>query len=152
MALFSAEYLHFLFREDRGAIDRPTWAAAAAGLAALWILLVLGEMSLNRAGAPARVGVVAIFVIASVLLAVCYYFVSAKRLRDLGRPPALALLLPAVGFIDAVLRAIQPAEGGTAGRWIVLAADLALAAVAIWNIVELGFMPGRAPLERTRHD
>jgi hypothetical protein len=29
---------------------------------------------------------------------------------------------------------------------------MALAAVVIWNIVELGFMPGRGPLERTSHD
>jgi uncharacterized membrane protein YhaH (DUF805 family) len=135
----------FLFRQDAGLIDRATWARGAVALVAAGLVLLLAETAIGRVGESAKVGIAGLFVIATMLLAASYYFLSAKRFRDRGRPAALALVLPALGLVDAALHFLQPETGGTFPLWFATAADVALAAAAIWNIVELGFLPGRSP-------
>jgi uncharacterized membrane protein YhaH (DUF805 family) len=139
----SAGRFRFLFRQDAGSIGRQTWALGAASLVVAWLVLVLAERAVARFGASAKVGIAGLFVIATMLLAACYYFLSAKRFRDRGRPVALALVLPAMGFVDAALHFLQPRTGGTFPLWFATLADIALAGVAVWNIVELGFLTGR---------
>ncbi|MBV9220446.1 MAG: hypothetical protein JO163_10500 [Methylobacteriaceae bacterium] len=135
----------FLFRQDRGTIDRSTWAAGTLILIGAFAVLLVTQAALNRTGYLAKVGLTGLFVMATMLLATCYYFLSAKRFRDRGRPAVLALALPAVGFVDAALHFLQPPTGGIFPLWLATLADVVLAAVTLWNLVELGFMPGEVP-------
>jgi uncharacterized membrane protein YhaH (DUF805 family) len=139
----SANGFRFLFRQDRGTIDRSTWRSGACVLLAVWCLFILAEWLANRTGNLAKVGVTGLFVLATMLVAVCYYFLSAKRFTDRGRPKELALVLPAFGLADAALNFMQPREGGTFPLWLTSVADAVLVGIVIWNAVELGFLPAR---------
>jgi hypothetical protein len=142
MALpISSERFRFLFRQERGTIDARTWIGGTLALAATWLVLYLADFAADHAGGITKIGVSSLFVLATMLVAACYYFLSAKRFADRGRPRSLAIILPATGFIAAALHYLQPAQGGTFPLWLAFVADAVLAAVAIWNIVELGFMP-----------
>jgi uncharacterized membrane protein YhaH (DUF805 family) len=144
MALpISSERFRFLFRQERGTIDERTWLGGTVALAATWLLIYLANLAADHAGGITKVGVTSLFVLATMVVAACYYFLSAKRFADRGRPRALAIVLPATGFVAAALSFMQPAQGGTFPLWLAYVADAALVAVAIWNIIELGFMAER---------
>ena len=83
---FSSERFRFLFRQDRGTIDASTWRSAAAVLAMLFVLAAAGEWLANRSGKAIGIGVTAIFILAAMLIAACWYFLSVKRFRDLKYP------------------------------------------------------------------
>jgi uncharacterized membrane protein YhaH (DUF805 family) len=152
--ILSAENFRFLFRDDRGSIDRRTWWVAMAALAAAWIAVVLVATGVTllaeRLAAQESVGMLslltqgiylsAIFNILIVLVYVCYYFVSAKRYNDLGKSPRLALILPAAVYVLTFSPILTDQVLPVYGRWAMLVAFLA---VAIWQVRELGFRKGR---------
>lgn len=136
----------FLYRRDEGVIDRSLWARATAPLVVLFLVaLWLTSATDHAANSTLRIGVIAIFLIVTAVLAACFYFISAKRFRDRGRPVALALALPAALFAAAALHWAGPQIDDQFPRWIIMLGDVATAAVAAWCVVELGFMRGRAP-------
>lgn len=144
-AFYSPERFRFLFRQDRGTIDAATWRRSAGLLAGLFALAFASEWLTNRAGKAVGIGVTAIFLVVSMLIAACYYFVSAKRFRDRGRSPLLALALPGILFLDASLHYMQPPQGGYYPLWLAQGGDLVMAGVIVWNIVELGFLDAPGP-------
>lgn len=139
----SSERFRFLFRQERGTIDQRTWARGTSALVLTWLVAYLANFAADRAGGITKIGVTSLFVIATMLVAASYYFLSAKRFADRGRPRMLALILPVTGFAAAALTFMQPPSGGTFPLWFAMAADAALVLVAAWNIIELGFWAGR---------
>jgi uncharacterized membrane protein YhaH (DUF805 family) len=135
--------IRFLFRTDRGRIDRRTWWHAMAVLVAAWFVALAVQRLLNRSGDITKVAITAAFVVASIFLAVCYYFVSAKRFNDRGKPAEYALLLPAAMFFAAAVRWLGPGLVELLPGWFDYFAGGLAIAVAIWNVAELGILPGR---------
>lgn len=155
----------FLFRDDKGSIDRQTWWRAMAVLALVLGALVAAAYGLNHvlprnpAAAEALVDEVArehtrlmtapyylslfavdVIYLVMVLVSVCIYFVGAKRYNDLGRPAQLALILPAAIYFQIFSPILSDQVLPVYGRWIV---TLAMLAVLVWQIYELGFRKGR---------
>lgn len=137
---FSAERFRFLFRQDRGTIDASTWRSTAAMLAVLFVLAAAAEWVANGFGTAIGIGVTAIFILVAMLIAACWYFLSAKRFRDRGRPPVLALVLPVVLLLVGALHFLQPRGGGYYPLWFATLGDIVLTGVVVWTIVELGFL------------
>src|SRR6266404_5375890 len=111
MAISAARF-RFLFRQESGTVDPHTWICGTGALAAAWLLSFLANLIADHAGGITRIGISSLFVIATMLVAACYYFLSAKRFADRGRPRTLAIVLPAAGFVAATLSFMQPANGG----------------------------------------
>ena len=147
----------FLFREEAGIIGTRAWwrgalalAAPMVAMTAIWFaLLPFANRDLDeRAFIDPMTIVVYVYLLvyaaAILLAAVCFYFLSAKRWRDLGRPPALAGLPLFLAFATGGLHWLQPRVAELTPRALVVAADVVLVAVIAWCVWELGFRPGRA--------
>jgi uncharacterized membrane protein YhaH (DUF805 family) len=141
----------FLFRTDEGRIDAGTWWRYTAMLAAIFAVLTLIWIFVapfaahNLATEPLFTFPILaanlyriVYGFGSILLLVCYYNLSAKRWRDLGRPSALAGLAPFIACVTAALHWLEPRTGGEIPFFVVILADVLLAAILLWNIVELG--------------
>ena len=144
----------FLYREDRGRISRATWWRGTLPLAALvglatagWLALRphavhdLGTQPFIDAATVAAYLYLAAYAFGLILAAVCSYNVSAKRFRDRGRPGRWAALLPLTAFLTGALVWFIPQSFGTVPGWAGHVAEAVLLAVAVWNVVELGFRP-----------
>ena len=140
-----------LFRSDEGEIDAPIWWRGILILGGVFAVLTLGwlliEPFADRALATTITSTIIVLTanlyriaygVICLLLLICFYNLSAKRWRDLGRPPAFAGILPIVGAIVAALHWLEPRTGGDTPHMLVIAADLLLIAVLIWNVTELG--------------
>jgi uncharacterized membrane protein YhaH (DUF805 family) len=157
--ILSAQNFRFLFREDKGNINRYTWWVATAALAAVLaivgllaaaLILTAGNVSANAATAQESITLLsiltqgvyltAIFHILIILVFVCYYFVSAKRYNDLGKSPKLGLILPAALYLLIVSPILVDQVLPVFGRWIMA---VLFAAVALWQVYELGFRKGQ---------
>jgi uncharacterized membrane protein YhaH (DUF805 family) len=141
----------FLFRSDEGQIDAATWWRNAALLVAIFAVLALGwilvapfaEHDLAREPlftfSSLAANLYRIFYgFTTILLLICYYNLSAKRWRDIGRPPALAGLLPFFACIAAALHWLEPRTGGEIPHVVVVLADILLVLILIWTVIELG--------------
>ncbi|WP_158811154.1 hypothetical protein [Beijerinckia sp. L45] len=153
------ERAHFLFQAEDGAIDAPTWrrhagwmAAALVGTTVIWRLLApYAHHDLATSAFLAPMTILAfvyllVFSFFVLLLAISFYFLSAKRLRDRGEPTALAGLLPFLALVSGSLHFIQPQVPDVIAIWYVIGVDILLAAVGVWMIVDLGFRDGRPTL------
>jgi uncharacterized membrane protein YhaH (DUF805 family) len=138
----SPSELRFLFRNDRGKIDRCTWWLAVGVIVVAWIVVLELQTVVNRSGDITKVAITAAFVFASIFLSVCFYFVSAKRFNDRGRPAELALFLPAAIFVDASVHWLGPSLVELIPGWSHYLVDGTAIAIAVWTITELGVMPG----------
>jgi uncharacterized membrane protein YhaH (DUF805 family) len=138
--------IRFLFRNDRGRIDRRTWWRAIAVLVAAWLIALSVHRALNRSGDISKVAITAAFLIASIFLAVCYYFVSAKRFNDRGKPPEYALVLPAASFFALAVRWLGPSLVELIPSWFDYVAGGLAIVIALWNVTELGILPGRSEI------
>lgn len=141
----------FLFRSDQGRIGRATWWRGTLPLAALalagtvgWLLLrPFAHHDLSEQAFIAPLTILAyvyllVYAFALILIGVCEYNLSAKRFRDRGLPGALAAVLPLSLLFGSALIWFIPRSFDTVPDWAAPLTFVALAGVAVWNIVELG--------------
>jgi len=144
----------FLYREDRGRISRAAWwggtvplAVLVAAATALWFFVrpyaahdLATQPFIDVATILAYLYLAA-YAFGLILAAVCYYNVSAKRFRDRGRPGRLAAVLPLAAFLAGALDWFIPQSFGEVPAWAGTVALVTVVAIAIWNVVDLGFAP-----------
>ena len=144
----------FLYREDRGRIARAAWWRAATPLAGLVAIATAGWRAISPYavhdlatqpfidGATIAAYVyLALYAFGLILAAVCWYNVSAKRFRDRGRPGRLAAALPLAAFLAGALAWFAPRSFGSVPAGGTTAALAAVALVALWTVIDLGFGP-----------
>ncbi len=142
----------FLFRTDRGTIDRATWWRGTLPIAAIailatfvWILVrPYTERGLEQP--PLAVLAAYLYLLAFsfglLVLLICEYNLSAKRFAACGRPRALAALLPLSLLLGGAFAWYLPRSQGALPGWTAWIAAVAVGGVLLWNVVELGL---RAP-------
>lgn len=163
--LLGAHSARFLFRDDKGSIDRASWWRAMAVL--VLALAVMGalvmalddflpktpeaaEALVNRAAEThnsflsvpyyASLFVIDVSYVLMILISVCIYFVGAKRCNDLGKPAQMALILPAAVYVQIFSPIISDQLLPVYGRWIVSAIVFA---IVIWQVYLLGLVKGK---------
>lgn len=149
---------HFMFRTDHGRIDRASWwrgtlplAGIAVAMTGVWMLLRpyarhdLATTPFMAVPTLLSFLYLAVFAFALILIAVCEYNLSAKRFRDRGRAGALAAVLPLAIFGAGALIWFIPQSFGEIPDWAGSVSLVALAAVAAWNVWDLGFGESRPP-------
>jgi uncharacterized membrane protein HdeD (DUF308 family) len=149
------ERARFLFQAEDGTIDAATWRHHAIWMGfalviatVIWRLLApYAHHDLATSAFLAPMTILAftyllVFSFAVLLLAVSFYFLSAKRLRDRGEPTALAGLLPFLALISGALHFIQPQVPDVIAIGYVIGIDLLVVGTAIWMVLDLGFRAG----------
>jgi uncharacterized membrane protein YhaH (DUF805 family) len=143
--------IYFLFRSDTGRIDAAIWWRGTFLLVGIFAVLTIG-WHLVQPYADHDLNTTLLFTIvilfanlyrllygfALILILISYYNLSAKRWRDIGRPAALAGLLPFLACIAGALHWLEPRVAPEMPHVVPVAADVALAAIFIWSVVELG--------------
>lgn len=155
--LLSRANFRFLYREDQGALGRAAWWTAVAPPALTLLVMTLIWLAIMPAGARDLVrdgffdarsvltyAYLLVFAFATLLGFVMITNVTAKRLRDRGRPPALAGLLPFALFFAGAMRWLAARAEGAITPGMLWALDVAALAVVVWTILECGFRKGRA--------
>lgn len=153
-ALLSGEGFRFLFRQDKGVIARDVWWLGTAMTGAIVLVLSLvwfavspyATSDLSRRGLidPTALGVyVYLFFYAAIALVctVSWYNLSAKRFRDRGRAPAFAGLPLVAALFAGAAHWLAPRLPEMVPFWAVATLDMALLAVILWTIFELGIRP-----------
>ncbi len=146
----------FLYRTDQGLIGTHLWWKGVWPLGILFAVLTAGAifskpfMKHDLATSPffawsvfAAYLYIVVYVFALILIAICFYNLSAKRWRDRGKPSALAGLLPFVALLSGAAHWLYPQMGGQIPAWSLATIDGAFVLLLIWTIVELGLMPSR---------
>lgn len=146
----SRSRMYFLFRSEAGRIDAATWWRGTFLLLGIFAVLTIA-WHLIEPYADRDLSATPFFSIwilfanvyrvlygfALILILISYYNLSAKRWRDIGRPAALAGVLPFLACIAGALHWLEPRVAPAMPHAIPIAADLVLIAVFVWNIVEL---------------
>jgi uncharacterized membrane protein YhaH (DUF805 family) len=161
MPAFVAKFAgRFGFRTDQGRIDAKTWRQGTlflivplAATTIIWFFLApythhdLATTPFLAWRTLAAFVYLVCYAFAILLAAICYYNLSAKRWRDRGWrfPGALAGLLPLSALASGAAHWLQPRVADVMPYWHVAVLDTLLAAIIIWNMVELGFLPARTP-------
>lgn len=150
----------FGFRTDHGRIDAKTWwqgtaflGVPLAVLTLIWFLLApfahrdLASTPFLAWKTIAAFVYLMFYAFAVLLIAICHYNLSAKRWRDRGWPfpGALAGLLPLSALSTGAAHWLQPRLPEAMSYGYVVTLDAALAAIVVWNVVELGFFVARKP-------
>jgi len=159
---------NFLFRQDKGRIDRFTWLKGFAGLCFVWLAFFalyaavshfsISGFSINEAtqlvlhdaeGNAEKLhalgdGSMLIFpttllMVVSFIVGVCFYFLSAKRFQDLGITGNMALVLPVLILFDAALHWMQPRLGANFPWALTFIFDGVTLGMAAWSFWWLGF-------------
>ena len=142
-----SERFRFLYRQGEGTINRtefwqascPPVAVAAALMLSLFLIAPSKSNDLSLAGGirvTAAFAYLMFCLFALFLCVISQYFVSAKRFADRGKPPALAGLAPFANFLASNAHWYLPV-------WAAQVLDAVAAVIAVWTIVELGFMAGK---------
>ena len=147
----------FLYRTDKGRIDRATWWQATAPLLALGLALTIGWVLLSPYShhdlaetqfiAPLTIVAYAyllLYAFALLLIGVCEYNLSAKRFRDRGQPSAFAAALPLSLLFGGAFLWFIPQSFDSIPDWTAPIAVAAVVLVVAWNVVELGIRSDRA--------
>ena len=147
-----AQDFRFLYRTDKGRIDRAGWLRAATPLAlsfALTTAIVLAILPwanrplserafLDPAALAANTYIIA-YAALTILTGISWVNLGAKRFRDRGRPAPLALagLLPLAMLLAGAAAWLQPRVAEVMPRATVWACEAALVVVAIWTALEM---------------
>ncbi len=150
MALAGGTDWRFLFRQEEGAIGVRDWRRGALALAipmaamtAVWLALLPfanRDLDERRFIDPMTILVYSylmVFAAAILLAAICFYFLSAKRWRDLGRPTALAGLPLFAALVDGAAHWLQPRVAEDFPYGVLVACDVLCAAIAGWCLWQL---------------
>lgn len=143
--------IYFLFRSDVGRIDAATWWRGTLVLLGIFAVLTIAwhviEPYADHGLDTNPLFTIAIILanlyrllygFALIMILVSHYNLSAKRWRDIGLPAALAGLLLVLACVAGALHWLEPRVAPAMPHAIPIVADVALVAVLIWNIVELG--------------
>jgi uncharacterized membrane protein YhaH (DUF805 family) len=120
-----------LLFDDEGVITRKEWWLGTCLLMAAHTLA--GYLAFRFLGARGFDRAVMLFI--SIAILIPFYAINAKRFRFIGRAPNLALvggLLPALAALSSVFLAWKSLD---------ITLGLALMAVFIWYVVDLGLIP-----------
>ena len=148
----SFERAHFLFRQDYGVIDAPTWRLHTGWLAALTLVLTLllvplrpytvHDLATTPFIAPMTIlayTYVITYSFAILAIAISFVMLSIKRLRDRGRPTGFAGMVPFLALLAASVHFLRPQVPDTISIWYAVALDVLLAVAVVVTVVELGF-------------
>ena len=146
----------FLYRQGEGTVGPREWLGASAlplgivlGLSLIWLAVAPREArDLTHEGLidwrlPLVYAYLMVFALALIVCAVAEYFLSAKRFADRGKPPALAGLAPFCLLLAGAAHWYQPRSEATMPEWGVWVFDVLALSMVAWNVLELGFWPGR---------
>jgi uncharacterized membrane protein YhaH (DUF805 family) len=149
--------VRFLFRTDQGLIGQKTWWSGSLWLGAIFaVMSAIGFLLApytrhDLAKTPFLdwhvIGAylyLTLYIFALILIAICFYNLSAKRWRDRGKPSALAGLLPFFALLSGAIHWLHPQMSDAIPMWAVLVADAVFAALSIWTIIELGVLPSKS--------
>lgn len=147
----------FLFRNENGLINAPTWRLHVGWLAALLVAMTLIWLPLRpythhdlaKSALIAPMTIVAFtyliaYAFAVLLIAISYTMLSIKRLRDRGEPTGLAGVMPLIALLAGAAHWLQPQVPDVISFWYVVAIDTLLAIAVALTIADLGFRPGRS--------
>ena len=150
-ALLSGEGFRFLFRTDKGEITRETWLLGTAMTGAvvfvatiIWFVISpFATSDLARRGlfdaTTLGVYVYLMFYAFIVLLTgVCWYNLSAKRFRAIGRSPSFAGLPLVLALLAGAAHWTAPRVPDMVPFWSPWVLDAALVLVILWTCYELG--------------
>ncbi|MFV0280445.1 MAG: hypothetical protein ACK5JM_06765 [Rhodoblastus sp.] len=142
----------FLYRTDRGRIDRAGWLRAAAPLVVLflattaimlaalpWANRPLSERAFFDPAAFAANTYIIAYAALTIFTAISWVNLGAKRFRDRGRPAPLGLagLLPLAMLVAGAADWLQPRVAEVMPRAMVWACEGMMAVVAIWTALEM---------------
>jgi uncharacterized membrane protein YhaH (DUF805 family) len=157
-ALLSGDGFRFLFRTDKGEITRETWwlgTAMTGGVvfvaAIIWFVISpFATSDLARRGLfdPATLGVyVYLMLYAFIILlgGVCWYNLSAKRFRAVGRAPSFAGLPLALALLTGAAHWTAPRVPDMVPFWSPWVLDAGLVLVILWTFYELGIRSSPRP-------
>ncbi len=146
----------FLYRTDQGRIGIKTWWMGRLWLGAIFALMTIAAVLLkpymkhDLASSPFFAGSViaayiyiVVYVFALILIAICFYNLSAKRWRDRAKPSALAGLLPFFALLAGAAHWLYPQMGGEVPGWSVTTLDMIFIGLLIWTVIELGALPSK---------
>ncbi|MBX9758666.1 MAG: hypothetical protein K2Y29_07795 [Beijerinckiaceae bacterium] len=155
-SVLSGEGLRFLYRSEEGVIDRKVWWLGATPLAALLFVMTAIWLALEpyaRRGLDERAFLdtktllayiyLMVFAFTVIFVAVCFVMLSMKRLRDRGRPTALAGALPLAALLAGAANWLEPQVDGRLVDALATLSWIALAAALAWTIIEMGVLKGR---------
>lgn len=142
----------FLYRTDKGRIDRAGWLRAAAPLALSfafttavvlavlpWANRPLSERAFFDPAALAANTYIIAYAALTILTGISWVNLGAKRFRDRERPAPLGLagLLPLAMLVAGAAAWLQPRVAEVMPRATVWACEAALVVVAIWTLAEM---------------
>lgn len=142
----------FLYRTDKGRIDRAGWLRAAAPLAISfavstaimlavlpWANRPLTERAFFDPAALASNTYILAYAALTIFTAISWVNLGAKRFRDRGRPAPLGLagLLPLAMLVAGAAAWLQPRVAEVMPRASVWACEAALVAIAVWTALEM---------------
>ena len=142
----------FLYRTDKGRIDRAGWFRAAAPLAVSFVVTTaimlallpwanrpLTERAFFDPAAFAANSYILAYAALTLLTAISWVNLGAKRFRDRGRPAPLGLagLLPLAMLVAGAADWLQPRVAEVMPRAMVWACEGLLVVVAIWTFLEM---------------
>ena len=142
----------FLYRTDKGRIDRAGWFRAAAPLAVSFVVTTaimlallpwanrpLTERAFFDPAAFAANSYILAYAALTLLTAISWVNLGAKRFRDRGRPAPLGLagLLPLAMLVAGAADWLQPRVAEVMPRATVWACEGALVVVAVWTFLEM---------------
>ncbi|MCB1540747.1 MAG: hypothetical protein KDJ25_07830 [Rhodoblastus sp.] len=147
-----ASGFRFLYRTDKGSIDRAGWLRAAAPLAVSfgvttaimlallpWANRPLTERAFFDPAALAANTYILAYAALTIFTAISWVNLGAKRFRDRGRPAPLGLagLLPLAMLTAGAADWLQPRVAEVMPRASVWACEAVLLVVAVWTALEM---------------
>ncbi len=147
-----ASDFRFLYRTDKGRIDRAAWLRAAAPLAASfavttaimlavlpWANRPLSERAFFDPAALAANTYILAYAALTILTGISWVNLGAKRFRDRGRPAPLGMagLLPLAMLVAGAAAWLQPRVAEAMPRASVWGCEILLLVVANWTAAEM---------------